>query len=108
MNVKLPDAVAAFFEADRRNGDAVAHCFTPLGIVVDEGITYEAHASIAAWRNNAATQYEYTVDPFQVTIAGEKIIVTSHVAGTFPGSPVDLTYTFVLSGDKIAHLEITL
>jgi hypothetical protein len=34
--------------------------------------------------------------------------VTSHLVGDFPGSPVDLRYFFVLDGDKIASLEISL
>jgi hypothetical protein len=35
-------------------------------------------------------------------------VVTAHVAGDFPGSPIDLRYAFVLAGDRIARLEITL
>lgn len=34
------------------------------------------------------------------------MIVTAHLTGNFPGSPVDLRYAFTLSGDKIARLEI--
>jgi hypothetical protein len=35
-----------------------------------------------------------------------KIVVTSHLVGNFPGSPVDLRYFFKLEGDKIASLKI--
>jgi hypothetical protein len=37
-----------------------------------------------------------------------RTVVTSHVAGDFPGSPVDLRYFFRLENDKIVELEITL
>jgi len=33
-------------------------------------------------------------------------VVTSHVVGDFPGSPIDLRYLFVLDDDRIAELEI--
>ena len=36
------------------------------------------------------------------------MVVTSHLVGNFPGSPVDLRFFFKLEGDKIASLEITL
>ena len=28
------------------------------------------------------------------------------LTGSFPGSPIEVTYTFVLAGDRIASLEI--
>jgi hypothetical protein len=33
-------------------------------------------------------------------------VVTARVTGNFPGSPVDLLYTFTLDGDVISRLEI--
>jgi hypothetical protein len=35
-----------------------------------------------------------------------KTVVTSHLVGNFPGSPVDLRFLFKLEADKIASLEI--
>jgi hypothetical protein len=35
-----------------------------------------------------------------------KTVVTSHLAGNFPGSPVDLRFFSRLEGEKIASLEI--
>jgi hypothetical protein len=37
---------------------------------------------------------------------GGKTVVTSHLTGNFPGSPVDLRFFFALEGDKIRSLEI--
>lgn len=107
MKIVLPAPVAAFYEADRTDGDAVARCFTQTPIVIDEGNTYDTPQAIARWRNEAATQFEYTVEPRHMERSGDAVLVVATVAGNFPGSPVDLSYAFVLDGDRIARLEIT-
>jgi hypothetical protein len=48
------------------------------------------------------------VEPFAIVTKGDRMVVTSHLTGEFPGSPVDLRYMFVLAGEKIAELEIVL
>ena len=55
---------------------------------------------------NASTLYTYTAEPFDIAEDGPRTIVTSHLVGNFPGSPVDLRYFFALRGDQIAELEI--
>jgi hypothetical protein len=47
-----------------------------------------------------------TVDVIDIAETDDKTIVTGRVSGDFPGSPVELRYTFTLAGDKIARLEI--
>jgi hypothetical protein len=74
--------------------------------VKDEGHTYNGRAAIQQWKADSATKYSYTSEPFAIEDKDGKIVVTSHLVGTFPGSPVDLRYFFVLDGDKIASLEI--
>ena len=56
--------------------------------------------------NAASTQYSYTVKPFSLTMDGTRTVVAARLEGTFPGSPVDLRYAFVLAGDRIEELEI--
>jgi hypothetical protein len=108
MAISLPPPIAAYFAADRIGPDAVALCFTAQAIVKDEGRTHQGHDAIHAWKANAATQYVYTADPFAIEERADGAVVTAHVAGTFPGSPVDLRYAFVLDGDRIAGLTISL
>ncbi|WP_417617506.1 hypothetical protein [Parasphingorhabdus sp.] len=55
---------------------------------------------------NASTQYSYTVEPFAIAEEGGRVVISSHLVGNFPGSPVDLRYFFILQGNKIAELEI--
>lgn len=107
MTIQLPPAIAAFFTADRKaNAKAVAECFTENAVVVDEGNTYTGRDAIRQWIANASTQYTYTSEPISLKEDGARTVVTSHLVGNFPGSPVDLRYFFVLHDDKIAELEI--
>mgnify|MGYP003666881208 CR=1 FL=1 len=110
MTIKLPEAIQAYFDADNaRSADAVAAAFTEDAIVRDAGETRVGRASIRAWKIETDQKYSSTLaEPFFITSENGKTQVTGHVSGTFPGSPVDLRYFFVLRGDKIAELEITI
>jgi hypothetical protein len=104
--LNLPEPIAAYFQADQRGGDAVARCFTKDAVVKDERETHSGLAAIRAWKTAASARYSYTSEPFAVEQKDGRYIVTSRVTGSFPGSPVDLRYTFGLERGKIAFLEI--
>jgi SnoaL-like protein len=106
MPLDLSTAIAAYFAADKVGGGAVARCFAEQAVVRDEGHIYNGRAAIRQWKANTSAKYNYTSEPVAVDHQDGKTVVTSHVAGDFPGSPVDLRYFFVLEGDKIASLEI--
>ena len=106
MSVILSAPIAAYFAADKGDGEAIAKCFTDAAIVKDEGHIYNGLAAIATWRTATSAKYNYTSEPIAVAEKDGKTVVTSHLVGDFPGSPVDLRYFFVLKGDKIASLEI--
>lgn len=107
MDIALPEIISRYFAADAQHGtDAVIGCFTPNAVVRDEGKTYNGLGEIRAWREGAARVYSYTVEPFAVGGEGDRIVVTSHLVGNFPGGPVDLRYLFALNDGKIAELEI--
>jgi hypothetical protein len=106
MTINLPKPIAAYFAADSRDGHAIAECFTGQAVVKDEGRTYIGHAAIRKWKAESSAKYNYTSEPIAVEDQNSKTIVTSHLVGDFPGSPVDLRYFFVLEGDKIGSLEI--
>lgn len=105
-DLNLPEPVAAYFDADQRDGDAVAHCFTNQAVVKDEGQTHCGLEAIKAWKTAASAKYRYTSTPFAVEQKDGWCIVTSRLTGNFPGSPIDLRYRFRLERGKIAHLEI--
>lgn len=102
----LPAPIAAYFDADRLDGQAVARCFNDDGVVLDEGHTHRGPAQIADWKTATRARYDYTAVPHAVAQDGRAVVVTSNVSGTFPGSPVDLRYTFTLACGRIASLEI--
>ena len=107
MPVSLPAPIAAYFAADQGDGDAVARCFTEDAVVTDERQTHTGREAIRRWKTEASSKFSYTTEPFAVDEAAGAIVVSAHVAGNFPGSPVDLRYAFVLEGEQIAQLEIT-
>jgi len=49
-DLKLPEPIAAYFNADRRDGEAVARCFTKQAVIKDEGQTHSGPAAIKAWQ----------------------------------------------------------
>lgn len=107
MTIELPDAIAAYFAADKtRNAQHLVQCFTETAIVTDEGEAHRGRDAIQAWKATSSTKYSYTVEPFRIAADGGRLVVTSHLEGDFPGSPVDLRYIFVMDGGKIATLEI--
>ena len=104
--LNLPEPIAAYFAADKRDGEAIARCFTENGVVTDEGHTYRGRSAIQQWKADASAKYDYISEPFASEARDGKTIVTSRLSGNFPGSPVNLRFFFGLEGEKIASLEI--
>jgi N-acetylglutamate synthase-like GNAT family acetyltransferase len=88
------------------NAKAVSQCFTENAVVKDEGHTHKGRAAIKAWKTYASAKYQYTCEPLACEEKDGKTVVTSHLVGNFPGSPVDLRYFFKLRGNRIASSEI--
>jgi hypothetical protein len=109
MSVKLPKAIEDYFAADRDGGpDELLASFTENARVKDVGEAIVGHAAIRQWKIDYSGKFgPTTIDPFFIATENGKTQVMAHVAGDFPGSPVALRYFFVLAGDKIAELEIT-
>ena len=107
MAVELPAPIAGYFSADKA-GDpyTVARHFTEDAVVRDEGHTYAGREAIRHWKKASSAKYTYTVEPFAISEDAELTIVSAHLTGNFPGSPVDLRYRFGLEGEQIAGLEI--
>src|SRR5690349_12028921 len=99
--LNLPEPIAAYFEADRVNGEAVARCFTRDALVKDEGHTYEGLHAIKQWKTDASRKYSYTCEPIRMEQQNGTTIVTCHLEGNFPGGKADLRYFFRLERGKI-------
>src|SRR2546426_950461 len=105
-SLNLPNPIAAYFTADKGDGEAVSRCFTEDAVVKDEGHTHKGRAAIKAWKTDASAKYQYTCEPLACEERDGKTVVTCHLVGNFLGSPVDLRFFFQLEGDKIASLEV--
>ncbi|MBN2992727.1 nuclear transport factor 2 family protein [Pseudomonas cedrina subsp. fulgida] len=106
MTLSLPVPIARYFAADATKAGDFSACFTADAVVKDEGHTYVGLPAIQAWKAGADDKYSYTSEPFACDEQDGKTVVTSHLVGNFPGSPLDLRYGFSLAGDRIAALEI--
>jgi hypothetical protein len=105
-NPNLPEPIAAYFDADHGDGEAVARCFSKQAVVKDEGQTHCGAEAIKAWKTAVSAKFRYTSTPFAIEQKDGLSIVTSRLTGNSPGSPIDLRYLFRLEGGKIASLEI--
>lgn len=106
MTLALPPAIARYFAADAAKAGDFSECFTADAVVKDEGHTYVGLAAIQVWKASSDDKYSYTSEPSACEEQCGKTVVTSHLVGNFPGSPLDLRYCFSLEGDRIAALEI--
>ena len=107
IDLKLPEPIAAYYNADKRNAEAVVRCFTRQAVVKDEGQTHCGPAAIKAWKIATSAKYSYTSEPIAVEQRAGRYVVTSRLTGNFRGSPVHLRLVFQLERGKIAFLEIT-
>ena len=105
-SLDLPKPIAAYFTADEVDGETVSQCFTENAVVKDEGHTHKGRAAIKEWKADVSTKYKYTCEPLACEEKDGQTVVTCHLVGNFPGSPVDLRFFFTLEGEKIASLEV--
>jgi len=107
MAITLPPPINAYYTAEQ-NSDfkALARCFTPEGVVRDEGREIEGHAAIAAWMAEAKAKYDHRTEVLSAREADGAWMLRVRVSGSFPNSPVTLEQSFHLADGLIAALEI--
>jgi ketosteroid isomerase-like protein len=107
MNMNLPPPIASFFHAfNAKDTDALLGSFTPDAFLADEGNEYRGTAAIKGWFETVNTKYKPTAEATDFADVGGEIVVTTQVSGAFPGSPIQLHYTFTLNDDRVAALSI--
>ena len=107
MALKLPKPIAEYLAAvEEKSSNALAVCFAENAVVHDEGGTFRGRDAIKAWSEETQGKYNYTMDALDASVIGDTVRLRAKVAGSFPGSPVELDYLFVLANDKIASLKI--
>jgi SnoaL-like domain len=107
MKNQLPIVILDYFRADAaKDYEGLAQVFAPNACVHDESEDYVGIDAILDWKRTASTQYQYTVEPLGHEISGDNVRYRARLAGNFPGSPVDVVYTFTVAESKITYLSI--
>lgn len=105
--MKLPASIQTYFTAEPpQDAEAFAAAFATDAIVRDEGRIHRGPEEIRAWWQAARARYRHHAEPLDLAEVAGKAVVRARVSGDFPGSPVVLTFTFGLTGARIADLEI--
>ena len=106
MNTKLPQPIANYFQAaNAHDTDALVAAFADDALVTDENREHRG-AAIREWSEHVNKEYKPGAEVIDIAQIGDTAVVTAMVSGTFPGSPIQLRYSFTLEGDKIATLLI--
>ena len=107
MTVELTPPLSSYFEAtNAHDAGAVAGLFTETARVHDEGQDHRGQKAIRAWAQSTYQKYDVRLAPRSFHSDGEAMVVSTMVAGSFVGSPIDLSFRFVTDGDRIEELVI--
>jgi hypothetical protein len=107
MPIQLPASIEQYIQiANSGTPEAVPECFAADAIVRDEGQTYEGVAAIKNWMAATKKKYGHTVTPLELAERGGQSVLKARLAGSFPGSPITVSFNFVLAAGKIRALEI--
>ncbi|MFL1501812.1 nuclear transport factor 2 family protein [Pseudomonas sp. O64] len=107
---ELAPAIVAYITAtNTRDISSVSDWFAEDANVFDEGEHQAGSAAIARWMEDTGRRYQPRVEVLNVQHRTGKVLVSNVVSGNFPGSPLELRYTFRLNGQgKISRLDISL
>ena len=107
METQLPGVLSDYFSALRANDCArAAASFADHAVVVDERRRHVGRQAIEVWIEETQSKYSPVVEVLASHVQGEQVEVTARVRGTFPGSPIQLSYVFIIQSSAIVSLEI--
>jgi hypothetical protein len=107
MPLSLPDPIAAYFRAQNAHDvDGMLATFASHARVQDEGQQPTGSTAIRAWIDDTTRKYRPSVTPLGIEQVDGRSVVKARVSGTFPGSPIELSFRFKLEDRLIAALEI--
>jgi hypothetical protein len=103
----LPDILTRYFDAGNAHDvDRMVACFADDAKVRDEGEDIAGHAAIRRWKQRVTAKYNTAAEILRHETRDGADFVTAKVSGTFPGSPIELTYRFGVDNGRIASLAI--
>lgn len=105
--MNLPELIQNFVNAQNNfDSTSFTDCFSETAVVFDEGKNYTGRTEIKNWIEKSSKEYSASVKPLSFEGDAEKGNLKAEVAGTFPGSPLTLTYNLKFKEDQIQSLEI--
>ncbi|MEO3405044.1 nuclear transport factor 2 family protein [Mucilaginibacter sp. CAU 1740] len=106
--MNIPDVIKQLITAQNKlDAAAYAHCFSADATVLDEGKTYHGVIEIEQWISAANDKYKTQMVPLDFVHLDGKDVLTTEISGTFDGSPVILSYNFVIEQGLIQTLKVT-
>jgi hypothetical protein len=101
----LPKVISDLVNAQEHfDSLAYTNCFSETAIVFDEGKTYKGKTEIQQWIDKANKEYQIRMKPLEYSETEQTL--EAEISGTFPGSPLVLTYDFEIEGQLIQSLRI--
>jgi len=107
MTKQIPTVIESYFAAS--NADdiyALVACFTTDASVADENQTHRGTTEIKAWAQDVRRKFQFKTEPLRASERADGVVVSAKLSGNFPGSPVNLDFTFNLENNKIKSLDI--
>ena len=103
--MNLPTVIAELIKT-QNNFDSVAYanCFTETAVVFDEGKRHNGRKEIEKWIDEANKKYQATMKPLEYSETEHTL--KTEVSGTFPGSPIMMTYHYEFKDGLIQSLKI--
>lgn len=103
--MNLPPVIKELVKAQNNfDGTAYADCFTETAVVFDEGKTHHGKKEIKKWIEKANREYHVRMKPLEYSEADQTL--KTEISGTFPGSPIVLTYQYEFKDALIHSLKI--
>lgn len=103
----MPESVKSMVNAQQRHdNEAYARSFSPNAKVFDEGRTHKGHDEIARWIRDANAKYNTIMEALDYQESASGGMLKAKISGTFPGSPIVLTYHLKFEKGLISSLKI--
>lgn len=101
----LPQVIENLVKAqDNFDSKAYTDCFSETALVHDEGKIHRGKTEIQNWIEKANKKYQVTMKPIEYFEANQTL--KAEISGSFPGSPLVLTYQFEIIEQQIQSLKI--
>ncbi|KFF04136.1 nuclear transport factor 2 family protein [Flavobacterium reichenbachii] len=105
--MNLPEVIKELVNAQNDfNSTDFANCFSETAKVFDEGKNYTGKSEIKTWIEKATKEYNSVMKPIVFEGNTEQGSLKTEVSGTFPGSPIVLTYNLKFEDGRIQSLKI--